>query len=302
VIVATDGSRILGLGDLGANGMSISIGKLALYTVAGGIDPRGTLPVMLDAGTDNEALMADPLYLGLRRRRLPDDEYGAFIDEFMEAARAAFPDALIEFEDFVTPRAHALLARYRDTYRMFNDDIQGTAAVALGGLTAALRITGGTLGERPWLFVGAGSANTGIANLLVRALVRDGRSEDDARRSCLFFDANGLITRSRGHLPDYVRPYAHEGGSTSDLAEAIRMVRPAGLIGATGAPGVFTRDVMRALTDMNERPIVFALSNPTDRSEITAEHAYAWSDGRVVFASGSPFPPVSLGGRVYEPG
>jgi malate dehydrogenase (oxaloacetate-decarboxylating)(NADP+) len=302
VIVATDGSRILGLGDLGANGMSIAIGKLVLYTAAGGIDPRRTLPVMLDAGTDNEALLADPLYLGLRRRRLVNDEYLAFVDEFMEAACAAFPDALIQFEDFVTPRAHALLARYRDTYRMFNDDIQGTAAVALGGLMAALRITGGTLGERPWLFVGAGSANTGIANLLVRALVRDGLSEDDARRSCLFFDANGLITRWRGHLPDYVRPYAHEGSSIDDLAEAIRSIRPAGLIGATGAAGVFTRDAIRAMGDTNERPIVFALSNPTDRSEITAEHAYAWSEGRVVFASGSPFPPVTLDGRSFAPG
>jgi malate dehydrogenase (oxaloacetate-decarboxylating)(NADP+) len=302
VIVATDGSRILGLGDLGANGMSIAIGKLALYTVAGGIDPRRTLPVMLDAGTDNEALLADPLYLGLRRRRLADDEYGAFIDEFMEAARAAFPDALIQFEDFVTPRAHALLARYRDGYRMFNDDIQGTAAVGLGGLVAALRITGGRLRDAPWLFVGAGSANTGIANLLVRALQRDGLSEDEARRRCLFFDAGGLVTNSRDDMPAYVRPYAHVGASTSDLAEAVRTVRPAGLIGATGAPGVFTRDVMRAMADVNERPIAFALSNPTDRSEITAENAYAWSDGRAVFASGSPFPPVSLGGRVYEPG
>ncbi|HSM09720.1 MAG TPA: NAD-dependent malic enzyme [Gemmatimonadota bacterium] len=315
VIVATDGSRILGLGDLGANGMSISIGKLALYTVAGGIDPRRTLPVMLDIGTDNEALLADPLYLGLRRRRLVGDEYLAFVDEFMEEVTSAFPDALIQFEDFVTPRAYALLARYRDTYRMFNDDIQGTAAVVLAGLMAAMRITGETLGERPILFVGAGSANTGVANLLVRSLARAGLSTDEARRRCWFFDDHGLLTARRESPAPHCVPYAHEaelaeelglrigeGSSASELVATIRALRPAALVGATGAPGIFTRDALAAMADVNERPIVFALSNPTDRSEVNAEDAYAWTGGRAVFASGSPFGPVTVNGRTFEPG
>lgn len=302
VIVATDGSRILGLGDLGANGMSIAIGKLALYTAAGGIDPRCALPVMLDAGTDNEELLADPLYLGLRRRRLEGDDYLAFVDEFMEAAAAAFPDALIQFEDFVTPRAYALLARYRDRYRMFNDDIQGTAAVVLAGLMAAFRITGDDFADRRFLFVGAGSANTGTADLLVRALMTEGLTRAQARRRCWFFDREGLITAGCDDVAPYSRQFAHEVESTASLVEAIRRLKPAAMVGATGAPGVFTREALGALAEGNRRPIVFALSNPTDRSEVTAENAYAWTKGRAVFASGSPFDPVTLDGRTFEPG
>jgi malate dehydrogenase (oxaloacetate-decarboxylating)(NADP+) len=306
VIVVTDGSRILGLGDLGANGMSISIGKLALYTAAGGIDPRTTLPVMLDAGTDNEDLLDDPLYLGLRRHRLTGDAYVAFVDEFMEAMSAAFPDALIQFEDFVTHRAYELLDRYRRDYRMFNDDIQGTAAVVLAGLMAAMRITGGRLREKRVLFVGAGSANTGVADLLVRALTQAGLSADEARRHCWFFDDRGLITTARADLAPHSRPYAQPADlapeDAKDLVGVIRAVRPAALIGATGAPGIFTREALGALAEIDERPIVFALSNPTNRSEVTAQDAYAWTQGRAVFASGSPFAPVTLDGRRFEPG
>ncbi|MFW6084203.1 MAG: NAD-dependent malic enzyme [Gemmatimonadota bacterium] len=301
VIVVTDGSRILGLGDLGANGMSISIGKLALYTAAGGIDPRCTLPVMLDVGTDNEKLLEDPMYLGLRRRRLGNDEYLALVDEFMESVDAAFPDALVQFEDFVTPRAFALLRRYRDRYRMFNDDIQGTAAVALAGLMAAMRITGEELDARRYLFVGAGSANTGIADLLVRALEREGLSGSEARERCWFFDEDGLITASRTALEPHSRPYAHPAEASRELRGAIRALEPAALIGATGVPGVFTREALREMAEINRRPIIFALSNPTDRSEVTAEHAYEWTDGRAIFASGSPFEPVTRAGRRFEP-
>jgi len=302
VIVATDGSRILGLGDLGANGMSISIGKLALYTAAGGVDPGCALPVMLDVGTDNEDLLADPLYLGLRRRRLEGDEYVAFVDEFMEAAAAAFPDALIQFEDFVTPRAYALLARYRDRYRMFNDDIQGTAAVVLAGLMAAFRISGDDFVERRFLFVGAGSANTGTADLLVRALMNGGLTRTEALRRCWFFDREGLITASRDDVAPYSRQFAHETEPATSLVDAVRRLKPAALVGATGAPGVFTREALGEMAEINRHPIVFALSNPTDRSEVTAENAYAWTEGRAVFASGSPFDSVTLDGRTFEPG
>lgn len=301
VIVVTDGSRVLGLGDLGANGMSISIGKLALYTAAGGIHPRCALPVMLDAGTDNQRLLDDPLYLGLRRHRLEGAEYLAFVDEFMESVAAVFPGALIQFEDFVTPRAFTLLRRYRDSYRMFNDDIQGTAAVALAGLMAALRVTGDGLADGRYLFVGAGSANTGIADLLVRALTQEGLSESEARERCWFFDKRGLITAAREELEPYSRPYAHPSDPVGKLTDAIRALEPVALIGATGAAGVFSRQVLGAMADINPRPIVFALSNPTDRSEVTAEHAYEWTDGRAIFASGSPFAPVSRAGRRFEP-
>lgn len=302
VVVVTDGSRILGLGDLGANGMSISIGKLILYSAAGGVDPRRTLPVMLDAGTDNEELLADPLYLGLRRKRLRGEAYFDFVDEFMTAVSGAFPEALVQFEDFVTPRAFALLERYRERYRVFNDDIQGTAAVGLAGLLAAARITSSRLENGRYLFVGAGSANTGIAGLLVRALTARGLTESAARERCWFFDENGLVTTTRADLAPHTEPWAHGAESTAKLVDAVRALRPTALIGATGAPGIFDEPVLRAMADVAERPIVFALSNPTDRAEVTARDAYAWTDGRAIFASGSPFGPVTVAGCTFEPG
>lgn len=302
VVVVTDGSRILGLGDLGANGMSIPVGKLALYTAVGGIDPRKTLPVMLDVGTDNQDLLDDPLYLGLHRRRLSGEAYLALVDEFMEAVASRYPAAVIQFEDFVTEHAYELLTRYRDTYRMFNDDIQGTAAVGLAGLLAAGRIAGGGIADRRYLFVGAGSANTGIANLLVSALREEGLSEAAAHERCWFFDAEGLLTSGRPSIPDHARDFAHDARPESDLATAVRRIEPGALVGATGVGGLFGREVLEAMGDVAARPIVFALSNPTDNAEVTAQNAYRWTDGRAIFASGSPFDAVEHAGSRFEPG
>jgi malate dehydrogenase (oxaloacetate-decarboxylating)(NADP+) len=302
VIVVTDGERILGLGDLGANGMVIPLGKLALYTAAGGIDPTKTLPILLDVGTNNESLRADPMYLGLRRPRMTGDEYLEFVDEFVEAVEASFPDSLLQFEDFSTANAHKLLGRYRDRYCTFNDDIQGTAAVGLAGLLAALRITGQDLVDQRVVFLGAGAASTGINQLLIRALMDEGLDEADARGHAWLIDSRGLVVRSRTDLEPHKLPFAREHGPMTDLLEVIESIEPTVLIGATGHPGTFDRPALEAMARINERPIVFALSNPTSQSECTAEQAYKWTDGRVVFATGSPFDAVEYGGRTLAPG
>lgn len=302
VIVVTDGERILGLGDLGANGMVIPIGKLVLYTAAGGIDPAKTLPIQLDVGTNNESLRVDPMYLGLRQPRLTGDEYLEFVDEFVEAVEKRFPDSLIQFEDFSTPNAHKLLARYRDRHCSFNDDIQGTAAVGLAGLLAALRITGGDLVDQRVVFLGAGSANTGIGDLFIRALVEDGLDEAEAHRRVWLIDSGGLVVRSRSDLASHKHPFAHEHEPVTDLIEVIEAIAPTALIGATGHAGTFNRPALESMARINRRPIVFALSNPTSQSECTAEQAYEWTDGRVVFASGSPFDPLEYGGNTVSPG
>jgi malate dehydrogenase (oxaloacetate-decarboxylating)(NADP+) len=302
VIVVSDGERILGLGDLGANGMVIPIGKLVLYTAAGGIDPSKTLPILLDVGTNNETLRADPMYLGLSQPRLVGDEYVEFVDEFLEAVDNAFPNSLIQFEDFSTPNAHKLLERYRDRHCSFNDDIQGTAAVGLAGLLAALRITGGDLADQRLVLLGAGAANTGISDLLIRALVEDGMDEAEARRRTWLIDSRGLVVRSRTDLEAHKLPFAHEHEPLTDLLEVIEAIEPTTLVGATGHPGTFGRPALEAMARINERPIVFALSNPTSKSECTADQAYEWTDGRVVFATGSPFDPVEYGGKTFSPG
>jgi malate dehydrogenase (oxaloacetate-decarboxylating)(NADP+) len=302
VIVVTDGERILGLGDLGANGMVIPLGKLALYTAAGGIDPTKTLPILLDVGTNNESLRADPMYLGLRRPRMTGDEDLEFVDEFVEAVEASFPDSLLQFEDFSTANAHKLLGRYRDRYCTFNDDIQGTAAVGLAGLLAALRITGQDLVDQRVVFLGAGAASTGINQLLIRALMDEGLDEADARGRAWLIDSRGLVVRSRTDLEPHKLPFAREHGPMTDLLEVIESIEPTVLIGATGHPGTFDRPALEAMARINERPIVFALSNPTSQSECTAEQAYKWTDGRVVFATGSPFDAVEYGGRTLAPG
>ncbi|MDX1394199.1 MAG: NAD-dependent malic enzyme [Gemmatimonadota bacterium] len=301
VIVATDGERILGLGDLGANGMAIPVGKLSLYTACGGIHPGRCLPITLDVGTNNAELREDPLYLGLRRPRATGEEYDELLDELVDAVGTVFPDAIIQFEDFLTPNAYRLLERYRDRARCFNDDIQGTAAVALGGLMAATRITGRALSDNTFLFLGAGSAGNGIADLLVRALVRAGLDRDEARRRCWFVDSKGLIVAGRGGYREQSAPYAHEHAET-DLVGAIDSLRPTALVGATGRGGTFDRDIVTRMADLNDNPILFALSNPTSRAECTARQAYEWSGGRAVYASGSPFPPVEIGGRTLVPG
>jgi len=302
VIVATDGGRVLGLGDLGANGMTISIGKLALYTAAGGIQPAKTLPIVVDAGTDNEDLRASPHYLGVRQPRLTGTAYLELMDEFVAAVGEVFPGAMLQFEDFATNNAIALLERYRNETCTFNDDIQGTAGVTLAGLMAALRITGGTLKEQTLLFVGAGSANIGIGELVAGAIADQGLSIAEARRRCWFMDSKGLIVKGRDRLKPHTLPFAHEHDPMTGIANVIDSLQPTVLIGATGQHGIFDRDVIEAISRANERPIIFALSNPTSRSEATAEEIYGFSEGRAVFASGSPFDPVTVQGKTLVPG
>jgi len=301
VIVVTDGQRILGLGDLGANGMGIPVGKLALYSACAGIPPRHCLPVLLDVGTNNASLLEDPLYIGYPRRRRTGRVYLDLVDEFVRAVQKKYPAALIQFEDFLTPDAYALLNTYRNRVLCFNDDIQGTAAVVLAGVYASTRVTGRRFRDLRIMFLGAGSAATGIADLMVSALVNDGLSVDEARRRLWFVDVNGLVTKARTDLMAHNLPYAHEHPPLA-FGDAIDAIKPHVLIGATGAPGTFTQDVIERMCAINERPVVFALSNPTSRAECTAEQAYRWSRGRAVFASGSPFAPVTYDGREFRPG
>jgi malate dehydrogenase (oxaloacetate-decarboxylating)(NADP+) len=301
IIVVTDGQRILGLGDLGANGMGIPVGKLALYTACAGIAPEHCLPVTLDVGTNNQELLDDVLYLGYPRRRIGGRAYFDLVEEFVLAVQARFPEALIQFEDFLTPNAYALLNKYRDRILCFNDDIQGTAAVALAGVLASTRITRTKFRDLRIMFLGAGSAATGIADLMTAAFVDEGLSAGEARRHLWFVDVKGLVVKERTDLLEHNVPYAHDHRRLS-FVEAIDDLKPHVLIGATGAPGTFTRDVIERMTRINERPVIFALSNPTSRAECTAEQAYAWSRGKAVFASGSPFGRVTHGGTEFRPG
>ncbi len=297
VVVVTDGERILGLGDLGSYGMGIPIGKLALYTACGGIRPSLCLPVMLDVGTDNPALLADPLYTGLLQPRLRGEEYAELVDEFMTAVQEVFPGAMVQFEDFATEQAVGLLARYRDRTCAFNDDIQGTAAVTLAALLVSGGVTGRRLSDERLLFVGAGAAATGIADLVVAALRREGMGEAEATSRVWMFDASGLLVDGRPELPPWKRPYARAHSPIAELKEAVLALRPTALIGVTGRAGIFSRSVLEAMGKVNERPLVFALSNPTSCAECTAEEAYHCTAGRAVFSSGSPFPPVDVNGR-----
>jgi malate dehydrogenase (oxaloacetate-decarboxylating)(NADP+) len=301
IIVVTDGERILGLGDLGCNGMGIPIGKLSLYTACAGIDPQRCLPVMLDVGTGNETLRNDPLYLGLKQPRLSGAAYDELVEEFVTAAQRVFPGVLIQFEDFANHHAFALLNRYRDRVPSFNDDIQGTAAVSLAGVLSALRVTGGTLADHRFLFLGAGEAATGIADLICAALVDEGMPIESARGRNWLFDSRGLVVAGRTGLAEHKLPYAHEHAPQTDFVAAIEDLKPTAIIGVSAVGGTFTEAVVRAMARLNRAPIVFALSNPTSRSECTAEQAYRWSEGRALFASGSPFDPVTLGDRTFVP-
>ncbi|MEO1206353.1 MAG: NAD-dependent malic enzyme [Pseudomonadota bacterium] len=301
IVVVTDGERILGLGDLGANGMGIPIGKLALYVACAGIEPSQCLPVMLDVGTGNVSLREDPLYLGIPKPRLEGDDYTALVDEFVEAVQDRYPKALIQFEDFLTPNAYRLLRRYRDRVLCFNDDIQGTAAVTLAGIMASTRVSGVPFKDLRIMFLGAGSAATGIADLTTAAFEVEGLSEEEAKQRIWFVDIDGLLTSRRQTIAEHSKPYAHDHEPMGFL-DAISEIKPHILIGATGAPGLFNEAVIRRMAEFNERPGIFALSNPTSRAECTAQHAYDWSDGRAIFVSGSPFAPVERNGQVFKPG
>ena len=301
-IVATDGERILGLGDLGVGGMGIPVGKLALYTACAGVPPQLTLPVMLDVGTNNQALLEDPLYLGLRQNRVRGAEYDAFIDEFVQAVQELFPKSCLQWEDFANINAVPILARYRDKICTYNDDIQGTAAVALAGILAALRITGQKLTEQRFLFLGGGSAATGIAELISEAMALEGLPIDRARACNWLFDINGLMVTSRTDLADFQKPFAHAHAPIATFVAAVEAIKPTGIIGVSTVPKLFNQPVIEAMARINERPIIFPYSNPTSRSECTAEEAYKWSAGRAVFASGSPFPPVQIDGKTLVPG
>jgi malate dehydrogenase (oxaloacetate-decarboxylating)(NADP+) len=303
IIVVTDGERILGLGDLGADGMGIPVGKLSLYSACAGIHPAKTLPVTLDVGTDNEELLNDPFYIGLPRNRLRGEPYDELVDEFYEAVAEVFPKAVVQLEDFATRNAFRLLEKYRKGFCSFDDDIQGTAGVTLAGLYSAIRVTGEELGAKPFLFLGAGEAGIGIGDLITAALVHEGWDEKEARKRCWFFDSKGLVVQSRKRqLAAHKKPFAHDAEGTTDFLEAIERLQPGAIIGVSGQPQTFTQPVIEAMSRHNDRPVIFALSNPTSMSECTAEQAYQWSEGRAIFASGSPFDPVEYDGKRFVPG
>jgi malate dehydrogenase (oxaloacetate-decarboxylating)(NADP+) len=301
-IVVTDGERILGLGDLGAGGMGIPIGKLALYTACAGVPPQYCLPVVLDVGTNNAQLVDDPLYLGLRQPRVRGDDYFEFVGEFVATVQQLYPKCCIQWEDFANFNAVPILAAYKDVTCTFNDDIQGTAAVALAGILGSLRLTGQKLVEQRFLFLGAGSAATGIAEVISLAMAQEGLDIGAARRRNALFDLNGLLVSGRSDLAEFQKPFVQERPPISTFVEAVKALRPTGIIGVSGVPKLFTREVIEAMAAINERPIVFPYSNPTSRSEATAEEVYRWSEGRAIFASGSPFAPVQIAGRRLIPG
>jgi len=301
-IVVTDGERILGLGDLGVGGMGIPIGKLALYTAVAGVPPELTLPITLDVGTNNESLLEDPLYLGLRQHRVRGAEYDAFITEFVDAVQTLYPKSCLQWEDFANFNAVKILETYKDKICTYNDDIQGTAGVALAGIYGCLRISEEKLTDQTFLFMGAGSAATGIAELVAQAMVMEGLTLEQARARNWLFDINGLVQSSRTDLAEFQKPFAHQHAPCASFVDAIKMLKPTGIVGVSTVPKLFNQEVIETMSQVNDRPIIFPYSNPTSRSECTAEEAYKWSNGKAIFASGSPFPPVSFGGKTFVPG
>jgi malate dehydrogenase (oxaloacetate-decarboxylating)(NADP+) len=301
-ICISTGGRILGLGDIGANGMGIPIGKLQLYTACAAVPPACLLPVLFDIGTTNPELRADPLYLGLREPPPSADELDALTEELVQAAQQVFPGCCIHFEDWKGTDAIRMLKRYADKVLCYNDDIQGTASIALAGLTTALQIVGASLTEQRILFLGAGSAGTGIANMIVAAMQMQGLSQDAARGHISMFDIAGLLEPSRADLSEEQKIYAHQAKPSKDLVETIETFRPTVLIGVSTKGGAFNQKVVEAMSRLNERPIIFALSNPTDKAECSAEQAYIWSKGKVLYAAGVQFPDVTVNGQTFHPG
>ncbi|GAB4850290.1 NADP-dependent malic enzyme 4, chloroplastic [Ancistrocladus abbreviatus] len=305
VIVVTDGERILGLGDLGCQGMGIPVGKLSLYTALGGIRPSACLPVTIDVGTNNEELLKDEFYIGLRQRRATGQEYAELMHEFMTAVKQNYGEkVLIQFEDFANHNAFDLLSKYGSTHLVFNDDIQGTASVVLGGLIAAQKLVEKTLADHTYLFLGAGEAGTGIAELIALEISKQTNVPlEEARKKIWLVDSKGLIVRDRMEsLQHFKKPWAHEHEPIKGLVNAVKAIKPTVLIGSSGAGRTFTKEVVEAMASLDEKPIILALSNPTSQSECTAEEAYTWSQGRAIFASGSPFDPVDYKGRTFVPG
>ncbi|KAF0732296.1 hypothetical protein Ae201684P_014916 [Aphanomyces euteiches] len=304
-IVFTDGERILGLGDLGINGMGIPVGKLALYTACAGVHPKHCLPVTLDVGTNTQSILDDPFYMGLKQKRDRSEKYDELVDEFMHAAKAKYgPQVLLQFEDFGNTNAFRLLHKYQNTHCTFNDDIQGTACVVLGGLFAAEKLTQKRLAEHKFVFMGAGEAGTGIADLIAMAIAVEANiTVEEARRQIFLVDSKGLVTKDRlPELQHHKLSYAHDEAPASTLLETVQRVKPSVLIGVCTIPHTFTQEICEFMTATNERPVIFALSNPTSKAECTAEEAYKWTNGKCVFASGSPFDPVTLDGKTYVPG
>jgi malate dehydrogenase (oxaloacetate-decarboxylating) len=312
IIVVTDGERILGLGDQGAGGMGIPMGKLCLYTLCAGLSPYSTLPILLDVGTDNEERLNDPLYLGTRHRRIRGAQYQEFIDTFVAAVHRVFPNVVLQWEDFLKGNAIHQLRRFRDTLCTFNDDIQGTAGVVVAGLLSALRITGQSMADQRVLFAGAGASAQGISDLIVAAMMEAGRSQAEATRQIYTVDSHGLVTKDRAGLEEFKVTYARDAEevrtwdvqdhSQISLAEAVKHARPTILLGTSGVPGTFTEKVIHLMSVNNQRPVIFPLSNPTSKSECTPKEAVLWSEGRAIIATGSPFAPVSYQGRQFRIG
>jgi malate dehydrogenase (oxaloacetate-decarboxylating)(NADP+) len=301
-ICVTDGGRILGLGDLGANGAGIPIGKLQLYTACAGVPPQYLLPMYLDAGTNNEQYLHDPLYLGMRKARPATQELYSFVDEFVEAVQEVFPKCCIHFEDWTGVDAVHLLQRYRDKYCVYNDDVQGTAGITLAGMINATKLKGTKLKDEKYLFLGAGSAGIGLADLLCSALVAQGMTLKDAQSRVYMFDIDGLLESTRKDLVDFQRPYAHQQAPTRDFVAAIESIKPTTIIGVSTIGGAFTQKVVESMSRINERPVILALSNPTEHAECTAEQAYAWSKGKAIYAAGVQFAPVHYSGQTFLPG
>ena len=301
-ICVTDGGRILGLGDLGANGAGIPIGKLQLYTACAGVPPQYLLPMYLDAGTNNEQYLHDPLYLGMRKTRPSTADLYSFVDEFVEAVQEVFPKCCIHFEDWTGTDAIHLLARYRDKYCVYNDDVQGTAGITLTGMINAAKLKGTKLKDEKYLFLGAGSAGIGLANLLCSALVQQGMALEEAQSQVYMFDINGLLESSRNDLADFQKPYAHQHAPTRDFVAAIESIKPTAIIGVSTIGGAFTQKVVETMSRINDRPVILALSNPTEHAECTPEQAYTWSKGKAIYAAGVQFEPVHYNGQTFLPG